>query len=639
MTPTLQALAEAAGIVPRYVDQTGRERVTSEETARGLLAGMNLPAETEAAAAETLEALRRDAAERALAPTVVVEAEREARLPLPPGRHRWTLVTEDGERSEGAAEAMLTLPPLPLGYHRLEIGGASTTLLAAPARLPLPERAWGVTLGLYALRPPGDPGHGDYGDLASAATALGAQGAAFVGANPIHAGFPNDASAPSPYSPSHRRRLNVAYIPVQAALPPGGEFVDYGPTWEARRAALEAEFRLFQDREADPGFEHWLAEGGEELHRFAVHQALSDEHDSYWSAWPAALTRPASPEVAAFAEAHASAVRFHAWLQWRAEAALSQVAAAARAAGMRHGLYLDLAVGTHPHGAETWADPTQFAQGVSLGAPPDAFSKEGQRWGLAPFNPRQLLGTGMRALAETLCAQLRFAKLLRIDHILGFDRAFWVPEGAPGAYVQMPREQMLAVVRIEAARAGATVVGEDLGNIPEGLPEVLSGAGLLGCRVVMFERTPDGWRPALEWDEAALGSFGTHDLPVWRGWRSGRDIAWRRDVGDIDAEQFESAMAERERDVADFDALLRGEGAAGDDPESPDGMHRFLGRTRSALVALQIEDMLDLVEQPNLPGTIDQHPNWRRKMPIGPAAMAEDERIARAAEIMRETGR
>ena len=639
MTPTLQALAEAVGIVPRYIDQTQRERVTSDGTARALLGGMGLSAGTDEDARATLEALRRTEAERVLPPTLVIEAEREVTLPLAHGHHLWALTTEDGDLHEGSGEGTLTLPPLSIGYHQLETGGTITTLLSAPASLPLPERSWGVTLGLYGLRPPGEPGHGDYGDLARAATALGAQGAAFVGANPIHAGFPNDPNASSPYSPSHRRRLNVAYIPVQAELPAGGEFVDYGPAWQARRSALEEEFRLFQDREADPAFEHWLAEGGEELHRFAVYQALSDTHGGYWSAWPDALTDPASPDVTAFADAEADRVRFHAWLQWRAEAALSQVAAAARAAGMRHGLYLDLAVGTHPHGAETWADPTQFATGVSLGAPPDAFSKEGQRWGLAPLNPRRLLETGMQALAETLRAQLRFAKLLRIDHILGFDRAFWVPEGLPGAYVQMPRAEMLAVVRIEAARAGATVVGEDLGNIPDGLQEVLVEAGLLGCRVVQFERKEHGWRPALEWTPAALGSFGTHDLPVWCGWRQGRDIEWRRDVGDIEEEQFQSAMAERRKDVADFDSHLRWEGAATDDPESPDGMHRFLGRTRSALVALQIEDMLGLAEQPNLPGTMDQHPNWRRKLPIGPEAMADDPHIARAAAIMRETGR
>jgi 4-alpha-glucanotransferase len=299
---------------------------------------------------------------------------------------------------------------------------------------------------------------------------------------------------------------------------------------------------------------------------------------------------------------------------------------------MAYGLYLDLAVGTHPHGAETWGEPHAFARRVSLGAPPDAFSAEGQRWGLAPLSPRGLEALHFRPLIETLRTQLRYARLLRIDHILGFDRAFWVPEGLPGTYVRMPRAAMLAVARIEAHRAGAVIVGEDLGNVPAGLHEGLAEAGLLGCRLAMFERGPDGrFRHPEGWEERALASFTTHDLPTYEGWRLGRDIDWRVLVGDIGEDAAAAARTRRRAEVAAFDGETGGVGL--------DPMHAHLGRLASALVALPIEDILGLAEQPNLPGTIDQHPNWRRRLPVGPDELGEHPATRRAADIMARAGR
>ncbi len=335
---------------------------------------------------------------------------------------------------------------------------------------------------------------------------------------------------------------------------------------------------------------------------------------------------------------------------------LADAARAGSAASMALGLYLDLAVGTHPSGAETWDGGDLFARGVSLGAPPDAFSAEGQRWGLAPFDPLSLARAGFRPLAETLRKQLQFAHALRIDHILGFDRTFWVPDepGLPGAYVAMPRDAMLAVVRIEAARAGAVIVGEDLGNIPEGLHEVLDASGVLSCRVVMFEQDVEdggGFRAAPAYPQAALASFGTHDLPTYAGWRRGSEIALREALGDIDAARADAARTARLREIGALDAAMQGS-AAGPSPgpvgagaapaapqEGPDPLHAFLASTPSALVALQIEDVLGLVEQPNLPGTTTEHPNWRRRLPVAAGALATDPRVARAARLMSDAGR
>jgi len=628
-------LALEAGLRPGYSDQTGTWREAPPESVAAALAAMGLPAGSEAEAAETLGALRAEAAARVLPLWLVAEAGAPFRREGLPEAD-WRLALEGGETREGrAAGGVLDLGLLPAGRHRLETGGAVTWLLAAPARIAPPPRGWGVTLPLYGLPPGHGGGVATYADLADWAAALGRAGAAFVGINPVHAGFPGDEAAISPYSPSHRRRFSTLHLaagePEAGAQP---ELVDYPAAIAARRAALEAAFAA--DRAAagrDAEFAGWRAAEGPALERFAVHQAIAERHGPYWNAWPEALRDPGSAEVARLAAELAGRVAFHAWLQWLAERQLAAAQDAARGAGMALGLYLDLAVGTHPFGAETWAERALFAPGISLGSPPDAFSPEGQTWGVAPFEPRALAGGGFAALAETLAAQFRHAGLLRIDHILGFERAFWVPEGLPGLYVQMPREAMLAVVRIEAARAGAAVVGEDLGNIPEGLQGALAASGILGCRVAIFERDwgSGGFKPAEAWDAEVLASFSTHDLPTWKGWRNGRDIDWRARLG----RSADPVTERRNRaaEVALMDAAIGG--AVGD----AEAMHGFLGRTPCRLVAVQAEDILGLEEQANLPGTTVEHPNWRRRLPEDAAAIAGEPRLAAVAAIMKSCGR
>ena len=535
----------------------------------------------------------------------------------------WALSLEEGATQTGRG----ALPPLPIGRHRLEVNGETAWLLAAPQSLPLPERGWGVTLPLYGLRGPTRGGIGTYADLAQAVAALGREGAGFVGINPIHAGFPTDPGAISPYSPSHRRRLSVMHLAAEGeAETPVEPLIDYAPALSARRAALEA---LFDAQGRSPAFEVYLAREGMPLRRFATYEALAERFGPRWDTWPAALQDPGSADVGDFARANSDRIRFHSWLQYLAEKQLSSVGEAARDAGMAQGLYLDLAVGTHPFGAETWAEPGAFAQSVSLGAPADAFSETGQVWNVAPFNPRALVAAGFEALALTLRAQLRHAGMLRIDHILGFERAFWVPDGLPGTYVAMPREAMLAVVRIEAARAGAVIVGEDLGNIPEGLQDDLKASGILGTRVAMFEHG----RSAAEYPEAVLTAFGTHDLPTWAGWRMGRDLAARRQIGAMAAADDAWLSGERAAEVERLDALL------GSEPANPDAVHAHLAETPSRLIALQIEDVLDVEDQANLPGTVDEYPNWRRRLPVGVDEFETDPRIARTARLMENAGR
>ncbi len=645
MSGALRELAHLAGIYDDYWDQKGTLRATGAATDIALLEAMGFAVGSEEEIAATLARLQDEAARRALPRWLILEPGTESRAALQAPAEAIRLIRESGETEilpvgpdpVLPAGTEVTLPPLPVGIHVLSIDGEETTLLVAPPRIELPPPGWGVTLPLYGLRSAEEGGLGDYDDLKQAVTALGRAGASFVGLNPVHAGFPTDKNAFSPYSPAHRRRLATMHIGLGAARPNGGgELIDYPTIVPAHRAALETAFDSFEAEGGDPAFDAWLEAEGGSLERFATHQALSDLHGPYWLHWDTTLRDAFSPTVVAFREANTRAIRFHSWLQWTAERQLAAVSEAAEAEGMRYGLYLDLAVGTHPHGAETWSDGAVFAPGVSLGAPPDAFSPDGQVWALAPFNPHALAAMHFRPLAETLRRQMRFAKLLRIDHVLGFERAFWVPTDAdaPGTYVVMPREAMLAVVRIEAARAGAVVIGEDLGNVPDGLQAAMSRSGLLGCRLCMFEQPNHAeFREPEDYTEAALASFGSHDVPVWAGWRAARDVEIRHELGYITDDDYPNALDWRRSEVAGFDRL------AGTEDGSADALHRFLGSVKSRLVALQLADILGVVEQDNLPGTVDTHPNWRRRLPVGVAALDGHEDVLRAAEIMKESGR
>ncbi|WOI54915.1 4-alpha-glucanotransferase [Palleronia sp. LCG004] len=626
MSDPRDRLAARLGVVRTYTDQIGKTHELTPETRDAILAAMGVPPGAEAAE-DHLARIEAEDSRRPVGEYMVLSSEWPERVAALDG-HDWEMTFEDGTTRQGHGA---DLGQLPMGMHRIAGDGWSSPIVAARPRLDPPPKSWGVTLPLYGLGAKGRIG--TYDDLRAAMRSLGQSGADFVGINPIHAGFLGDPTAISPYSPSHRGRLSAVHIgPADAPEAPGGEFVDYRATQPDRLAALAREWDA-----DDPDFTAWRDRQDEELERFALHQALSEELGSYWPDWPEPYRDPRSEEVANFARDHAERIGFHAWLQWRAESELDAVQRAADEAGMRFGLYLDLAVGTHPAGAETWADPDLFASGVSLGAPPDAFSARGQSWGLAPLRPDTLIARGFAPLAAILRQQLAHARLLRIDHILGFERAFWAPQNReiPGAYVSMPRDALLAVARIEAARAGATIVGEDLGNIPDGLHDALSGAGIFGCRVAQFEQDWNAatatFIPAEGYSESALTSFGTHDLPTWEGWKAGRDLEWRRDIGDTDQAQFEDGRAQRREEVAALTTLIGGTDAY--------DLHAFLARTPSRLIAVQIEDLLGRVEQPNLPGTVDEHPNWRRTIGVAPERLGELDAVVSTASLMRDAGR
>lgn len=633
----------------------------------------------------------------------------------PPVQPAWSIRTEQGATLRGEVELAslevigravlestayqryrLPIPDLPFGYHRLEVSAgarepAAAHLIMAPecafgvADLGAGERLWGITAPLYGLRSESNWGIGDYGDLGQLASMVAGTDAAFVGINPVHAQLPAAPERYSPYAPSSRRFLNVLLIAVeqvpelaaseaaraliaatgfQARLDEArrAKLVDYPAVAALKLQALSAVFESFLARQDSPrwaAFDAFRAQEGPSLERHARFDALfghfhgRDPAQDRWRLWPEPYRDPDSAEVARFAAAHRDRVAFFAWLQWLAEEQLAQAQRRATA-GMPIGLYLDLAIGVDPDGAEAWAHPDSIVAGASLGAPPDEFNAGGQNWGLAPLAPRASREQAYAPLISILRRAMRHAGAVRIDHILGLQRSFWWPrDGVPGAYVQQPLDDLLGIVTLESHRHRCVVVGEDLGTVPDGLRTSLGEAGLLGCSVLYFERERDGaFRPGARYRSSSIASIGTHDLPTLAGWWAGRDIDWREKLGLYQ----EPGQAERLRlgRVEERKALLRLLAAEGLLPEdvAPDdlpssipwqvveALHRMLARSPALLMALQIEDALGRIEQANLPGTIDRHPNWRQRLDRSVAEIGRARRLkALAATIRNERPR
>jgi 4-alpha-glucanotransferase len=627
----------------------------------------------------------------------------------------WTLAQETGDVLEGrltpddlpaAATAevdgesyrrwRMALPPdLPHGYHRLSMtvrgrshARGSLQLISTPARCHRPrrnERFWGLTAQLYGVRSDRNWGMGDFIDLANLTEQAAAMGGSAVGVNPLHALFPADANHISPYSPSSRFFLNVFYLDpeampdlaesseAQAMLADpgfvselekarGAELVDYPAVWRLKLRVLELLFASFQTRhlavssERARAFRAFRAEMGQALEHHAIFDALH-EHALRttgtwsWHNWPEPLRHPGSPKVAAFAREHRDRVDFFAYLQWQADAQLGQAQARACAAGMPLGLYNDIAVGVSPASATAWANPGVCLSGVSVGAPPDFFNLHGQNWGLAPLSPVGLREGAYGVFAATLRHNMRHAGAVRIDHVMGLKRLFWIPEGgtpARGAYVRYPFADLVRIIALESERHHCLVIGEDLGTVPRGFRPAMRRAGLMSCRVLYFERARGGAFVAPEaYPREALVSVSTHDLPTLRGFWTARDVKWRARLGRFpDEDAFKDAQAERDRDRVMLLHALRDAGLlpAGIDPEQPPddelvlAVHRYLAATPGHLLMVQLEDALGEEEQPNLPGT-DEHPNWRRKLARSLEEFADEPMVAQIAEAMTAAGR
>lgn len=603
-------------------------------------------------------------------PLLTADAGAAAPLPLPPGRARLTL--EDGsardlvlEPCEGGA----LLPAVEAaGYHRLAAGRVEVTLAVAPPRCwtvadACPgRRPWGLAVQVYGLRAPA-AALGDFGALRRFAGDAASAGADAVAISPVHAQFAADPQRFSPYTPSSRVHLNVLHADPAAAgcpLPPdpdGGaeaarlealELVDWPAAARLRLARLRRLFAAFAAHApagAQADFAAFRAggDGAAEQHaRFeALHAAMfgADPARWHWRTWPEALRSPQG--ASRFAAEHAAEVAFHAFAQYLAQRSLAAAQAAARAAGMGVGLIADIAVGVDAGGSDAWASPDELLRGVSIGAPPDIFNALGQSWGVTSFAPAGLVASGYRSFLAMLRAAMGAAGGVRIDHAMGLARLWLVPDGADpaaGCYLRYPAADLLRLVRLESWRHRAVVIGEDLGTLPDGYRERLEAAGIAGMRVLWFERAGGGFIDPRHWSAPAVAMTSTHDLPTLAGWWRGTDLAWRARL-DIPGGDDAAGRAH------DRGALWNACGGGAEMPATDAaGARRFAtaaaahtARAGCALALLPLEDALAGEEQPNLPGTIDEHPNWRRRYPPDPLRAGDTpERLAAFAHARAE---
>ncbi|HEX2198668.1 MAG TPA: malto-oligosyltrehalose synthase, partial [Burkholderiales bacterium] len=504
-------------------------------------------------------------------------------------------------------------------------------------------RVWGFVVQLYGLRSARNWGVGDFTDLRTLVELAAGMGAAVVGVNPLHAAWV------SPYSPSSRHALNTVYLDVEAiaefkACPAAKrlvgssafqsllenlrkpQLVDYDGVRAAKQEVLELLYACFRkDRTRRAALSAFHRASPPELRNHALYEALVEKLGGNWQTWPKGFQKPASREVQAFAKKHQVRVEFHAYLQWNARLQLDGVQQRAHELGMPIGLYFDLALGSDRGGAEVWSDQAAYATGASIGAPPDEFNPRGQDWGLPPYSPRALRAAGYRPFIGLLRANMPEGGAVRLDHVMALMRQYWIPQGAKpdkGGYVNYPLRELLAILALESRRRRCMVIGEDLGTVPAELRAALDEAGVLSYRPLLFEKDT----PAAAYPRNALVCVSTHDLPTWKGFWAGRDLELRERLGlTVDAAK---EKAQREQDKSLLKKIL------GD--TSAQSAHAFLARTPSKILMVQPEDVLELEEQANLPGTVDQHPNWRRKLPLALERWAGDARMQALAEAMAE---
>lgn len=520
------------------------------------------------------------------------------------------------------------------------------------------RRLWALGIQLYAVRSRRNWGHGDFTDLARLVAIAGARGAGGIGLNPLHALFPDHAEQASPYAPNSRLYLNPLYIDVEA-LPefPGlgaaglagevvalrqGDLIDYAGVARAKLAGLRAAYERFREgasaeRRAD--FEAYRQEQSEALLRFACFDVLRQLHaPKPWPQWPSPWCNPDRACLEQFRGKHRDAVEFQEFMQWVADRQLQACRDAAGRHAMPIGLYVDLAVGIDPHGADAWSRQDAVLSDISVGAPPDEFNRAGQDWGLAPFNPHTLAAGDFAPMRQLMAASMRHAGAIRLDHVLGLKRVFMIPRGCgagEGTYVRFPFEPLLRVVAEESNRFHCIVIGEDLGTVPEGFRDTLQRWGLWTYRVMLFEREDDGrFRPPECYPVEALASFNTHDLPSFRGWLQSHDLAVKRALG-FDPGESDEARAWAQQCLRSI-LTERASAYPADDIAA---VASFLGVTPSRLVVMALEDILGEIEQVNIPGTTEQHPNWRRKLPVPVEELEQHGGLARVAAAFATAGR
>ncbi|MFG2757398.1 4-alpha-glucanotransferase [Streptomyces wuyuanensis] len=676
----LARLAALHGVATTYSPSAGVSVPVPDSTVIAVLAALGVDAATPDAVGASLAAAESAAEERLLPPTVVawLPVTGPAPVAVPPGA-RVRVELEDGGLLEWresvpratAAESAGTSAErpaaahgwaeLPTGVHRLTVrtsGGrtGAAVLVAAPEAVDRPaERVHGFLVQLYSLLSGRSWGMGDLGDLAELASWAGrALGSGFVQVNPLHAAVPGAPTDPSPYRPSSRRfpdpvHLRIEDVPeyayvagqdrvrldallekaaeLRASVLEKGALIDRDAVWQLKLRALELVLRVPLGPGRWAAYCAFLAERGRALDDHATWCALAEVHGSDWHTWPAGLRDPRSPETARARGDLMDRVDFHCRLAWLTDEQLAAAATAAADAGMAVGIVHDLAVGVHPGGADAWSQQDAFAAGMSVGAPPDAFNARGQDWGLPPWRPDALAASGYAPYRGLLRGLLRHAGALRLDHVMGLFRLWWVPLGAEptqGTYVRYDAEAMLAVLVLEAHRAGAVVIGEDLGTVEPGVREALSRRGVLGTSVLWFERDWAGSGrplPPEDWREGCVATATTHDLPSTAARLTGEHVALRHRLGLL-TRPLDRERTEDSAEVAEWRACLTRLGLLPEGTHDEEGeiraVYRFLLSTPACMIGVWLPDAVGDRRPQNLPGTWDQYPNWR--LPVADAA-------------------
>jgi 4-alpha-glucanotransferase len=625
--------AAELGVQTEFIDGQGRRHVT------------------DAAALEIiLNALPVRAPHRFLDRPVVLQSGLPARTELREAVTlpvEWKVVADLKVIAQGrTGDRSLTWPAdLPIGSYRVHLTDASLLSEEVPFIVAPPkafggdfDRSWLLAVQLYGVRSSRNWGMGDFTDLEGLIELAAGLGAGGVGLNPLHALFDDRPADCSPYSPNSRLFLNALYIDVEK-LPEfsqrdfvesdaisrsrQSEIVDYaavaGLKWRALRLAFAA-FKSDPSSERRAAFAKFRAERGSLLSRFACFEVLRHKFKLPWWEWPQPWQHPDDAQCAKLrAGPDAAEIEFVEFSQWIADQQLQSCRDLATRRGMKVGLYLDVAVGVQSDGFDAWNEQVAISRHLAVGAPPDALNTAGQNWGLAGFNAAGLEVQSFEPFRDMLAASMRHAGAIRLDHVLGLKRLYLVPHGFAannGVYVQMPFEALLAITAQESAAHRCVVIGEDLGTVPEGFREQMADWGIWSYLVMMFERDDRGsFRGVDHYASNALVTFNTHDLSTYAGWRCFSDLALKRSLG-IDPGESDDA---RWHALAMLTDVLRHHAIDSDDLYA---VVKFLARTRSRLLAISLEDLLGVIDQPNIPGTIDEHPNWRRRLPVAIDEMA-----------------
>jgi 4-alpha-glucanotransferase len=657
-------LARCAGLAVEWRDYANKQHRVSIEAIQRILAALGLPCETAADLSRSGSQFGAAGLPQLITATIGEPIDIPISEKIP---SRVRLTQEDGavfDLTVRAERGEVQLPAISApGYHIVEFGEQRTTLAVAPSRchtieeIAPHERIWGLAAQAYGLRSAGDCGIGDMAGVVALARKAAALKADALALSPVHALFAADPNNFSPYSPSSRLFYNPLYADARATFGKARvakaavgagvsalaveleerRLIDWP---QSTRAKMSIFRRLFEDfsstdlcaHPATPlaaDFAKFRAAGGpllEDHARFeALHAANSsaDAATRSWMQWPEQFRNPNSTETKNFAEKNKDDISFHCFLQWVADRSLAAAQREAKQAGMRIGLIADLAVGMSNAGSHAWTSQKDILMGLQIGAPPDLYNAKGQNWGLTTFSPRALSGNGFAPFIATLRACLRHAGGLRIDHAMGLLRLWVIPrdaEPSDGAYLAYPIEDLMRLIALESHRHRAIVIGEDLGTVPAGFQDRLVEAGVYGMRVLWFERARGRFTPPQSWSAAATAMTSTHDLPTVAGWWRGKDIEVRAQYGLIGGRAKEEAARIKDRQTL-WRAFRRAKAGEGEVPAPnetarvADAAVKFIAETPSELALLPLEDALGLEEQPNLPGTINEHPNWRRRYP------------------------